>query len=192
MIWLHGEPGSGRSMLARQAQRMVDELPGARRPTLHLLPEVMAPDHAMRERLQQTAKERACVFVVPVRTPLDDLSHGEHVITVDRLDRDAFDAVLWQLLQERPAPELAALVWSASGGLAGQARRIVEHMVRDGELVWTPRGMDVAVRGKVRAGRRGPRINPVSKINAVCAPLLMDLASWAHYGESVARGVAAV
>ncbi|HEU4336190.1 MAG TPA: BTAD domain-containing putative transcriptional regulator [Nocardioides sp.] len=192
VVWLHGEPGSGRGLLAGQAQRMVDELPESRRSTFELLPEVVAPDRDMRERLTQTAAEHRCVFVVPVRTPVAHLSEREHVIRVDRLDRDTFDALLWQLLQERPARALADLVWSASDGLAGQARRIVEHLVRDGSVGWTPGGMDLVVRERVHARRRIRRPHPVAKVKALCAPALLDLGSWLTSYESAVLGGVAV
>ena len=192
VVWLHGEPGSGRGLLAGQAQRMVDELPESRRSTFELLPEVVAPDHAIRERLRQTAREHRCVFVVPVRTPVAHLSGHEHVIRVDRLDRETFDALLWQLLQERPTSSLADLVWSASDGLAGQARRIVEHLVRDGKVGWTPAGMDLVVLERVRAGRRVRRMHPVAKVKALCAPVLLDLGNWLAGYESVALGAVAI
>jgi DNA-binding SARP family transcriptional activator len=176
VVWLQGEPGSGRDSVAREARRMADELPAARRTAFALLPEVVELDTTEGERLRAEARERNCVLVVPVRRLVKPLSSREHVVRVGRLDRDAFDELLVQLLQERPTPELSARVWSASGGLAGQACRTVEHLVRQGALVWTPTGMGLAF-GERPAPRRGARLHPAARVKALCLPVLLDLTS---------------
>lgn len=193
VIWLRGEPGSGRGSVAQQARRMVEELPLPRRTTFELLPEVVSLDDAEAERLIREAREQACVFVVPVRSSARSArSLGEAVIEVGVLTRDEFDDLLWQLLQDRPTAALAERLWSTSGGLAGHVCRTVEQLVREGALAWTPTGMDVATREPVCPTRRGFRIRPISKVKAVFAPFLVDLAALVSGTEGATLTVLAI
>lgn len=187
VVWLHGESGSGRGSVAQQARQMVERLPFPRRTTFELTPEVVRLDDDEAERIAHYAIERACVVVVPVRTSeRSETTSCEAVVEVGALGRDEFDDLLWQLLQDRPAPDLAERLWIASAGLAGQVCRTVEQLVREGRLAWTPAGIGVMGREPVCPTRRGLRIHPVLKVKAVLAPFALDLASFMSTAESAA------
>ncbi|WP_426247391.1 AfsR/SARP family transcriptional regulator [Nocardioides sp. LHG3406-4] len=193
VVWLHGEPGSGRGMVALQARRMVEELPFPRRTTFELLPEVVALDDDESARIREEARDRRCVLVVPIRSSVRPApSRREALVHVGRLSRSEFDGLVSQLLQDRPTPDLAARLWSTSDGLAGQACRTVDHLVRQDALAWTPAGMDLVSREPVCPTRRGLQIHPVAKLKALLAPLLVDLSAWVSSSESALVSVFAV
>jgi hypothetical protein len=156
---------------------------------VEVLPELVNVDAAEAQRLRREAREDQCVLIVPIRTePTEARQCGEVLVRVERLEREEFRSLLCQLLQDRPAPELEARLWSSTGGLAGRACRTVRRLVRDGDLAWTPDGVDVAVRGSARRTGKEHRVG----IRAVLLPALLDLSSFFAGAESVLLPVLAV
>ncbi|MDF1605623.1 BTAD domain-containing putative transcriptional regulator [Nocardioides sp. YIM 152315] len=183
IVWLLGEPGSGRGTVARQAARLAESAFGRTSAAVEVLPEIVDVDALEAQRLRREAREDQCVLVVPIRSEINDaVRGGDVVVEVGRLGRVEFRALLSQLLQDRAAPPLEARLWTTSGGLAGRLCRTVRRLVQDGELAWTPDGVDVAVRGATRRLTRRQRVG--TGVRAMFAPVLVDLGGFLSSAES--------
>ncbi len=147
VVWLHGEPGSGRGLVARQARELIDDAASAGPGSVEVLPEVVDLDDVEAERLRRAASDRGCVLVVPIRSGVrPSRSRREVLVHVRRLKPAEFHDLVCQLLQDRPAPELEARLWKLSGGLAGQVCQTVTRLVQDGALAWAPGSISLAAR----------------------------------------------
>lgn len=139
VIWLQGEPGSGRGAVAREAVRLLGTVASVAADDILILPEVIALDDLERRRLRREARAERAVLLVPVRRPIRAaLSSDEASLRVEPLDRTEFRELVSQLLQERPSRMLEERLWSTTGGLAGHACRTVAELVRSGHLRWGP------------------------------------------------------
>jgi hypothetical protein len=156
VVWLHGEPGSGRGAVAREAVRLLQTTHADARDRTLILPEVIALDDLERHRLRREALAERSVLVVPVRRPaVVAPGEGEATFTVEPLGRKEFRELLTRLLQDRPSRVLEERLWSATGGLAGHACRTVAELTRHGQLRWTPGQVDLLSRARVPYGHLG-------------------------------------
>ena len=88
MIWLHGEPGSGRGAVAREAVLLLETVRSDTVDRVLILPEIIALDDLERQRLRREALAERMVFLVPVRQPVGTTSSAyEASVTVSALDR---------------------------------------------------------------------------------------------------------
>jgi DNA-binding SARP family transcriptional activator len=150
VVWLHGEPGSGRGAVAREAVRLLGTTHADAADRTLILPEVIALDDLERQRLRREALAERSVLVVPVRRPAAVApGEGQAIFTVEPLGRKEFRELLTHLLQDRPSRVLEERLWSATGGLAGHAWRTVAELARQGQLRWTPGEVDLLSRARV-------------------------------------------
>ncbi|WP_157210308.1 AfsR/SARP family transcriptional regulator [Nocardioides aequoreus] len=145
VVWLLGEPGSGRGVVAREAVRLLGRTAPERAARVLILPEVVALDEAERARLHAEAEEHHSVLVVPLRQPAPPpAEQGEIAVRVEPLTRQEFHDLLAHLLQEQPSEQLEQRLWSTTGGLAGLTTRAVGTLIEGGRVRWGPGTVGIA------------------------------------------------
>ena len=163
VIWLHGEPGSGRGVVAREAVRLLEQVRPRAVPQVLILPEVIALDDFERRRLRQEAVVDGSVLVVPVRrAEFAPTTRAEASISVRALSRPEFRELLMQLLQAQPSRALEDRLWSTTGGLAGHTCRTVTELMRRGQLRWAPGRVGLPPHPRMAPRRPEPPERPVN------------------------------
>ncbi len=139
VVWLLGEPGAGRGVVAREAVRLLGRTAPEHAMRVMILPEVVVLDETERARLRAEAVDHRAVLVVPLRQrtppPVED---DEVVVRVEPLTRREFHDLVAHLLQEQPSEQLEHRLWSTTGGLAGLATRAVGALVEGHRVRWGP------------------------------------------------------
>ena len=151
VVWLVGEPGSGRETVARDAARSL-MLPLAYPPAgaeagaiLELFPDQGALTPGLVAMLQRLAEDRHRVAIVPVsRVPEGGVGGCGAVVEVPPLGRADFRRLVALVLQAEPTDQLAAELHAVAGGLPGKACRDTRRRLEAGDLTWTPEGVDAA------------------------------------------------
>lgn len=139
IVWVQGEPGSGRAAVARHAVRMLRESAPFVAASVDVVPEFVGLDLEDIERVLHDATEHGTVLLIPVRrTAAWALSVQEVRVVVAPLTREEFRDLLHQLLQESPSPELEDRLWNMTGGLADHTAQVVGDLVARGQLRWSP------------------------------------------------------
>lgn len=151
VVWLVGEPGSGRETVARETARtlMLPLGPSTAEAGRHVVLELLPDQHRLTGRLAESLRERARaqrrVLLAPVsETPAGTLDASDAVVAIPPLAPESLREVLTVALQGRPTPQLEAELCAESGGLPGRACAQVRHRLQDGSLSWTPEGVDTA------------------------------------------------
>lgn len=149
VVWLVGEPGSGRETVARETARtlMLPLGPSVTEPERHVVLELLPDQRALTRDLATSLRERARaqrrVLLTPVtETPAGTLDASDAVVAIPPLAPESLREVLAVALQGRPTPQLEAELCAESGGLPGRACSQVRHRLQDGSLSWTPEGVD--------------------------------------------------
>jgi DNA-binding SARP family transcriptional activator len=149
VVWLVGEPGSGRETVARETARTL-MLPLAQTPaeaapdhTLELLRDQGTPTRELAATLRDRAQMLGRVLIVPVsEMPEGMRSACDAVVPVPPLDRASFRRLLTVALQGRPTPRLEEELYSESRGLPGVACARARLRLHEGSLSWAPEGVD--------------------------------------------------
>ncbi len=191
VVWLQGEPGSGRGTVAREARKIIEEVATPECPPVEIAPEVVEVDGREVHILHEDALASERVLVVPIRKSSWPLPQRDPVVRVDRLDRKEFHDLLVRLLQDPPTRRLETRLWRITGGLAGRTRRTVARLARDQALVWTPDGMDLARKAPVPLAHRvrRPRMHQSTEKHGLLAPMLLDFLAWTANSPVSAFGV---
>lgn len=163
VVWLVGEPGSGRDAVAEEASRTL-MLPVADdatdtpadsdgRPSVQLLADQGPLTDGLSHLLTAQARGRGRILFVPVTEVQDETGAQEHsrLVPVGPLGREDFDRVLGLVLQGTPVPELGDELFDETGGLPGRATRAARERIASGDLTWTTNGVDSTRRR--RSGR---------------------------------------
>lgn len=177
IVWVCGEPGSGRDSVVQAACRQLGVSvhnmnheaswihgrhldPGSAWdiPATDVL--VMpgadtVPKHAL-GMLCTLAHRHGGVLVVPVRTHLQgveattlpDPSVPTELVKVGALSQVAFVELAGVVLQGEPTGRLARRLRSESGALSGVACRIARRWLNEGRIVWTGEGLDLCAAGE--------------------------------------------
>ncbi len=166
IVWLVGEPGSGRDSVAEAACRqgglsMHDmgrdawqhrpeagleatwEIPGT---DVVVMPHAdSVPSHASK-LLHTLARQHGGVLVVPVRCapsdPVGDVPCA--AVEVGPLTTDQLAELTELVLQGRPGSGLLRQLSAVSGGLAGTACRTARAWLNQGRVVWCVDGLELA------------------------------------------------
>lgn len=165
VVWLVGEPGSGRDAVAEEAGRVmmlpvVDDTidpvgPGEQpdgRPTLQRLSDQGPLTQGLADMLTEHARARRRILLVPVTHVEEAGAHArDSLVDIGPLGREDFGRLLGLVLQTRPTPELEAELFVESRGLPGLATESSRSRIASGDLTWTMRGVDTTRRARVRA-----------------------------------------
>jgi DNA-binding SARP family transcriptional activator len=163
VVWLVGEPGSGRDAVAEEAGRAMmlpeadDAVDGARprpdgRPTLQRLADQGPLTRGLADMLTDHARSQGRILLVPVTEVEDSDGHeGDSLVDVGPLAREDFGRLLRLVLQVKPTPELEEELFDESRGLPGRATQSARARIASGDLTWTTRGVDTARPGRVRS-----------------------------------------
>ena len=160
LVWLEGEPGSGRDSVTRAACRAAglglhelgreiwfghaaDLMPAvadASPSDVVLLPASTTVQPGSLTALESLVRRHGGLVVVPVRqVPVDGWRHP--VVRVGALP-DAAQADLTELvLQGTPSASLLDRLRAASGGLSGAACRTAQAWLAEGRVVWSVDGL---------------------------------------------------
>lgn len=151
IVWLVGEPGSGRETVAREAVRklmltlgreVVEAGTGA---TVELLPDQGALTKGLAAMLRLRAETWGRIMIVPVsQVAVGALGEGDTIVPVRPLQRADFRRLLALTLQGSPSEQLEHELHEESGGLPGLACRLARHRLGTGDLTWTLDGVDTA------------------------------------------------
>jgi DNA-binding SARP family transcriptional activator len=165
VVWLVGEPGSGRDAVAQEAGRTMmlpladDELEEAHGesahpvggPTLQRLADQGPLTRGLADMLTEHARSQGRILLVPVTDVEEDGAHErDSVVGIGPLERADFGRMLGLVLQVRPAPELVTELYDQSRGLPGLATQLTRARVSSGDLTWTSRGVDTTRRDRMR------------------------------------------
>lgn len=154
VVWLVGEPGSGRDAVAEEASRALmlpvaddaTDTPGDSdgRPSVQLLADQGPLTDGLAHLLTEQARGRGSILFVPVTEVHDETGAREHnrLVPIGPLGREDFDRVLGLVLQGRPVPELSDELFDETGGLPGRATRAARARIASGDLTWTTKGVD--------------------------------------------------
>jgi DNA-binding SARP family transcriptional activator len=159
VVWLVGDPGSGRESVAREAARVLmlplldeDAEPGEGA-TIELLPDQGTLTKGLATTLHLRATTYGRIMVVPVSEASARLlgeDEAEAVVRIPPLNRSDFDRLMALTLQGRPTPELAKELYEEADGLPGLGCRLARRRLRDGTLAWAPNEVDSLRKSKVR------------------------------------------
>jgi hypothetical protein len=199
IVWLQGEPGSGRDSVVEAACRQADLsmhnmnhdaawLHGE--PADHATAwenshtEVLVmpcagsvPHHALGV-LTTLAQRHKRVLVVPVRqAPATEPEAGgrrvpSNVVEVGPLTDDALLQLASVVFQGAPTAQLLRRLRSESGGLSGLACRIARRWLNSGRVIWTVDGLDVC---PPRAGRELAMSGSLRRTLRLLSPLAEDV-----------------
>ncbi len=165
VVWLVGDPGSGRETVAQEAARalmlpLVEEAAEPREgATIELLPDQGSLTKGLAATLHLRAATYGRIMVVPVSEVSSRIlgqDESEAVVRISPLNRSDFDRLMALTLQGRPTPELAKELYEDAEGRPGLGCRLARRRLRDGTLAWAPNAVDTLRRPKFRA-----RILPV-------------------------------
>ena len=163
VVWLVGEPGSGRDAVAEEAGRVMmlpvaDDAPGTpggrsdSTPTLQRLTDQGLLTPGLAHVLTEQARGRGRILRVPVTAVEEADDHeGESLVAIGALERGDFGRLLTLVLQGAPAPELEAELFAETRGLPGLASQAARARIASGDLTWTTRGVETTRRAGVRA-----------------------------------------
>lgn len=154
VIWLLGQPGSGRGAIAKEAARtllhLCDSTGGS---IVEVLPDQGVPTHGTAEMLRRRATAVDRILLVPAveAAPLV-LGPDDAIVRVPPLDYPEFARLMSVVLQRRPDDYLVDQIYAESRGLPGAACRMVRQRARTDDLVWDPQGVGLASRRSRLAG----------------------------------------
>jgi DNA-binding SARP family transcriptional activator len=164
VVWLVGEPGSGRDAVAEEAGRVMmlpvddpsdpssDDRVADGGPTLQRLADQGPLTPGLAHLLTEQARSRGRVLLVPVTTVDEAGEHeGESLVGIGALERGDFGRLLALVLQGTPTPELEAELFARTRGLPGLAAQEARARIAAGDLTWTTRGVDTSRRAGIRA-----------------------------------------
>jgi DNA-binding SARP family transcriptional activator len=169
IVWLVGEPGSGRDSIAEAACRQAGlsmhdmgrdpwlrssvggpvtswEMPDA---DVVLMPTAESvPRHALKV-LETLADRQGGVLVVPVSRVPDATSEGssavpQSVVEANPLTAAELSELAEVVLQGMPGPRLLRQLRAASHGLSGTACRTARGWLNEGRIVWSVDGLELA------------------------------------------------
>ena len=167
LVWLEGEPGSGRDSVARAACRTVGlclhepgrdtwqvddldlecELDGVPATKVVLLPPSYTVSSRLLDVLERLVRRRGGTIVVPVQRapgagPAADVQ--QHAVRVNALDDDELHQLAEMVLQGRPTADLLGRLRSASGGRSGAACHLARTWLGESRVVWSVGGLALA------------------------------------------------
>lgn len=198
IVWLVGEPGSGRDSVAEAACRQAElsmhdmgrdswlQRPGEMRVPLWEMPDsdvvVMphadaVPSHAMKV-LDTVARRHGGVLVVPVRrAPVlpaaDETEPVSHeIVRVGPLTNDELAELTSVVLQGRPGARLLQQIRAASGGLSGEACRVARGWLSQGRVVWSVGGLELA---ETQAGKAASTSGTLRRRLRMLSPFAEDV-----------------
>lgn len=169
IVWLEGEPGSGRDSVVASACRQAglsmhdmgrdawlqeDQTVSA---SAVAIPETdvvvmphaeSAPAHAAK-MLDALARKQGGVLVVPLRHAPQELPRARSavphtVVPVRPLTQAELSVLAESVLQGMPSTRLLRRLRAASGGLSGVACRTAASWLEEGRIVWTVDGLELA------------------------------------------------
>ncbi|HTW14057.1 MAG TPA: BTAD domain-containing putative transcriptional regulator [Nocardioides sp.] len=194
VVWLVGEPGSGRETVARESARtLMLPLGGSlAEPERQVVLELLSDQCALTRQLAATLRERARaqrrVLLAPVTsTPPGTRDASDAVVEIPPLAPESLREVLTVALQGRPTPELAAELCAESGGLPGRACAQVRHRLQDGSLSWTPEGVDTTLSARRARGSAWLRVRTALAALPVAWAGLVGAESFDPAGERTAQ-----
>jgi DNA-binding SARP family transcriptional activator len=162
LIWLEGEPGSGRDSVTRAACRAAgmglhelgreiwfghaaDLVPAAAEAApddVVLLPASTTVQPGSIPSLECLVRRHGGLVVVPVRqVPVEGRRHP--VVRVGTLSDDELADLAETVLQGTPSPSLLDRLRAASGGLSGAACRMAQAWRAEGRVVWSVDGLEL-------------------------------------------------
>ncbi|WP_110181291.1 AfsR/SARP family transcriptional regulator [Nocardioides solisilvae] len=153
VVWLVGDPGSGRETVAREAARtlmlpVVDAYadPGTGA-TIELLRDQGRLTKGLAAMLRLRAETWSRIMLVPVSEIADGaLGADDAVVLVPPLERPDFRRLMTLTLQGRPTQRLKDELFEESRGLPGLACGLARQRMDLGDLSWVPEGVDSARR----------------------------------------------
>ena len=166
VVWLEGEPGSGRDCVTAAACREAGlslhdvgrdvwlrdphdvavsraEIPAS---DVVLMPHAESvPPHAIKV-LDTLARQHGGVLVVPVaEAPQDSAAEvTRRTVVVERLDESELCDLAELVLQGTPTNRLMRHLRAESGGLSGVACRVARGWLTEGRVVWSVDGLELA------------------------------------------------
>jgi DNA-binding SARP family transcriptional activator len=162
LVWLEGEPGSGRDSVTRAACRtaglglhelgreiwfghaadLLPTLAGASPDDVVLLPTSTCVQPGSMPALESLVRRHGGLVVAPVRqVPVEGRRHP--VVRVGALSDDELADLAELVLQGTPSVSLLDRLRAASGGLSGAACRTAQAWLAEGRLVWSVDGLEL-------------------------------------------------
>jgi DNA-binding SARP family transcriptional activator len=189
LVWLEGEPRSGRDSVARAACRtagtalhelgrevwfghatdLAPTVAAVPASDVVLMPAVMTVQPGWMPALESLARRHGGTVVMPVRhVPVEGRRHP--VVRVGALADDEITALAERVLQGTPSPALLARLRAASGGLSGAACRTAQTWLGEGRVVWSADGLELTDRptaylpaASLRVRRRLRMLSPFAR-----------------------------
>jgi DNA-binding SARP family transcriptional activator len=162
LVWLEGEPRSGRDSVTRAACRaagrglhelgrevwfghaadLAPAVAGVPAGDVVLMPAVTTVQPGWMPALESMVRRHGGTIVVPVRhVPVEGRRHP--VARVGALADDEIAALAERVLQGTPSAALLDRLRAASGGLSGAACRTAQAWLGEGRVVWSIDGLEL-------------------------------------------------